>query len=205
MIGRLARRRRVGAMTLAALAALAFLVATAPHKAASRPPARAAATTFGLQTGPAPWTPEYTFLSRRLAALRLPGQSDTVFHIHALLRIFIDGRFVPVPAQIGIDPEGRFLAPLHTHDASGVVHIEADRPFPFTLGEFFTIWGVRFSDTRIGAYADHGTRRLRVYVNGRRVADPVAHVLRAHDRIVVGYGPAGSFPAVDRTPFPPGL
>jgi hypothetical protein len=173
MIGRLARRRRVGAMTLAALAALAFLVATAPHKAATRPPARAAAATFGLQTGPASWTPEYTFLGRRRAALRLPGQSDTVFHLHALLRAFIDGRFVSVPAQIGIDPEGRFLAPLHTHDASGVVH--------------------------------DGTRRLRVYVNGRRVSDPVAHVLQAHDRIVVGYAPARSFPAVDRTPFPPGL
>ena len=41
--------------------------------------------------------------------------------------------------------------------------------------------------------------------NGRRVAHPAAHVLHAHDRIVVGYGPPGSFPTTDRTPFPPGL
>jgi hypothetical protein len=200
MIGRLDRRRRVGAMTIAALLALAFLVATARHKAASHPSAA-----LGLQSGPAPWAPEYTLLSRRLAALRLPGQSDTAFHIHVLLRIFIDGRFVPVPAQIGIDPQSRFLAPLHTHDAGGIVHIEADRPFPFTLGQLFTIWGVRFTDTRIGGYADHGARRLRVFVNGRSVAHPSAHILRAHDRIVVGYGPPGSFPPVDRTQFPPGL
>jgi hypothetical protein len=200
MIGRLDRRRRAGAMTIAALLALAFLVATAPHKAASHPSAA-----LGIQSGPAPWAPESALLSRRLAALRLPGQSDTVFHIHALLRIFVDGRSVPIPAQIGLDPRGRFLAPLHTHDASGIVHIEADRPFPFTLGQFFTIWGVRFTDTRIGGYTDEGPRRLRVDVDGRPVADPVAHILQAHDRIVVGYGPPGSFPTVDRTPFPPGL
>jgi hypothetical protein len=188
---------------LAALAALALLVATAPHES-TRASERGDAT-LGLQDGPAPWAPEYAFLSRRLAALQLPGQSDTVFHIHALLRIYVDGRPVPVPAQIGIDPQGRFLAPLHTHDASGIVHIEADRRFPFTLGQFFTIWGVRFTDTRIGGYTGHGDRRLRVYVNARAVADPVAHVLRAHDRIVVGFGRSGSFPTVDRTPFPPGL
>jgi hypothetical protein len=204
MIGRLDRRRRAGAMTIAALLTLALLVATAPHKAASRPSARADAA-LELQTSPAPWAPGYTRLSRRLAALHLPGQSDTAFHIHALLRIFVDGRLVPVPAQIGIDPQGRFLAPLHTHDASGIIHIEADRRFPFTLGQFFTIWGVRLTDTAIGGYTDHGARRLRVYVDGRPVADPVAHILHAHDRIAVGYGPPGSFPTIDRTPFPPGL
>lgn len=193
------RRARAGALAVAVLAAFAVALASSSHPAATH---RAAA---GLQTGPAPWAPEHASLGRRLAALHLPAQSDTAFHIHALLRIFVDGRFVPVPAQIGIDPQGRFLAPLHTHDASGVVHIEADRRFPFTLGQFFTIWGVRFTDARIGGYADRGARRLRVYVDGRPVAHPSEHVLRAHDRIVVGYGPPGSFPTVDRTPFPPGL
>lgn len=198
------RRRRVVALTIAALLALAFLLASVLHDTPSQPSARAASTR-DVQTGPAPWPPEYTFLDRRLAALRLPGQSDTVFHIHALLRIFVDGRPVPVPARIGIDPQGRFLAPLHTHDSSGIVHIEADRPFAFTLGQFFTIWGVRFTDARIGGYADHGAERLRVYVNGRPVAHPAAHVLHAHDRIVVSYGRPGSFPTVDATPFPHGL
>jgi hypothetical protein len=144
-------------------------------------------------------------LATRLAALRLPGQSDTVFHIHVRLRISVDGRRVPVPSQIGIDPQGRFLAPLHTHDASGIVHIESDRPFAFTLGQFFTIWGVRFTDTRIGGYADVGDRRLRVYVDRRPIADPVHHVFGAHDRIAVGYGRPGSFPTVVNTAFPPGL
>jgi hypothetical protein len=191
-------RARLAAIAAAALLALTFAVATIAHGTAP-------AATAGLQSGPAPWAPEHASLASRLAALRLPTQSDTGFHIHVLLRIFIDGKPVPVPAQIGIDPRGRFLAPLHTHDASGIVHIESRRPYRFTLGQVFTVWGVRFTDTRIGGYADHGTRRLRVFVNGRHVPHPAARVLRAHDRIVVGYGPPGSFPAIDHTPFPPGL
>jgi hypothetical protein len=187
----------------AAALAVAALVAVVLSLAARSPAPVAAGPQ--LEAGTAPWPPEYSSLAQRLAALRLPGQSDTVFHIHALLRIYVDGRPVLVSAQIGIDPQGRFLAPLHTHDATGIVHIESDRPYPFTLGQFFTIWGVRFAATRIGGYTDHGGRRLRVFVNGERVADPADHVLRAHDRIVVGFGRRGSFPTVDRTPFPPGL
>jgi hypothetical protein len=195
----LGARARLAAIAAAGLLALAFALAMTSHKTA---PADAA---VGLQRGPAPWPPEYASLARRVAALHLPGQSDTAFHIHVLLRIFIDGRRVRVPAQIGIDPQGRFLAPLHTHDATGIVHIESQRPYPFALGQLFTIWGVRFADTRIGGYTNHGAQRLRVFVNSRPVAHPTARVLRAHDRIVVGYGPPRSFPTTDHTPFPPGL
>jgi hypothetical protein len=189
---------------LAAIAATALLTLTISLATTARrtPPADAAA---GLQAGPTPWAPEHAYLARRLAALRLPGESDSGVHNHALLRIFIDGKRVQVPAQIGIDPQGRFLAPLHTHDATGIVHIESQRPYRFTLGQFFTIWGVRFTDTRIGGYANHGAQRLRVFVNSRPVAHPTARALRAQDRIVVGYGPPRSFPSTDHTPLPPGL
>jgi hypothetical protein len=191
-------RARLAALAAAASVALSVVVATAPRRAAG-------AADAGLQAGRAPWAAEPTSLDRRLAALRLPAASDVAFHIHVRLRIYIDGRPTPVPPQIGIDPRGRFLAPLHTHDASGIVHVESDRPFPFTLGQFFTVWGVRFTDTRIGGYADHGAHRLRVFVDGVAVAHPAARVLRRHDRIVVGYGVPGSFPMNDRTRFPPGL
>lgn len=193
-----------GRFTAAAVVAAA-LVSVVLSLATRSPGSAPAAATPRLEAGPAPWAPEYSFLPQRMAALRLPGQSDTTFHIHALLRIYVDGRPVPVPAQIGIDPQGRFLAPLHTHDATGIVHIESDRPYPFTLGQFFTIWGVRFGARRIGGYTNHGARRLRVFVNERAIADPADHVLSAHDRIVVGFGRRGSFPTADPTPFPPGL
>jgi hypothetical protein len=194
-------RRRGGAMTLATFVAVALLV-TAGSKALSQ---RTTSGSVALNAGPAPWPPDYASLDRRLAALRLPAQSDAAFHIHVLLRIFVDGRPVTVPAQIGIDDQRGLVAPLHTHDASGIVHVEAVRPFPFTLGDFFAIWGVRFTDSRIGGYTDRGASRVRVYVNGRRAAHPVSHVLSEHDRIIVSYGPWRSSPTVDRTPFPPGL
>ena len=34
------------------------------------------------------------------------------------------------------------IAALHTHDDSGVMHIESKQPRTYTLGEFFTEWNV---------------------------------------------------------------
>ena len=110
-----------------------------------------------------------------------------------------------VPALIGIDPQGRFLAPLHTHDASGIVHVESQRPYPFTLGQFFTIWASGSPTPALPATPIMGAQRLRASFYGRPVAHPAGRVLRAHDRIVVGYGPPRFFPTTDHTPFPPRL
>jgi len=187
-----ARRSPLRWLAVVGVVALVAFVAALPHKGAG--------AGLGLRTGPAPWPPEYSHLGRRLGALHLPAESDAAFHIHVRLRIFVGARQVPVPAGIGIDPAGGLLASLHTHDASGIVHVEADRPFPFTLGQFFSVWGVRFSRAHLGGYGAPS-----VFVNGRRVRDPAAVVLHAHDRIVVGAGPPGSFPTRDTEPFPAGL
>src|SRR3954452_814473 len=153
-------RLRLAALASAALAVLAIVLATGSHRPAH------AATGGGLQAGPAPGGPGHTGLARRLAALHLPGENDVAFHIHALLRVYVNGRQVPVPALIGIDPRTGLLAPLHTHDASGAVHIESARPVPFTLGQFFAVWGVRLTGTSLGSYVDAGSRRLRVFADG---------------------------------------
>ena len=159
----------------------------------------------GLQTSRAPWPPEDRLLAARLEALDLPQATDFGYHVHAMLRVYVDGRREPVPADIGFDPQDGFTSPLHTHDSTGLVHIESAERFPFTLGQFFTIWGVKFSDRQIGAYRDEGQDRLRVYVNDRFVRDPMSYVMKSHDRIVVGYGQPGSCPTRFRTPFPTGL
>src|SRR5207247_8705090 len=92
----------------------------------SGPTTGSAALTAGLQTGPAPWQPEYTHLADRFEASGLPQSGSETYHIHTLLRIYINGKQEPIPAQIGIDPGGQFLAALHTHDTSGIIHMEAD-------------------------------------------------------------------------------
>ena len=148
----------------------------------------------GVQTGKAPWKPEYSFLAQRLSALNFPEQSDVGYHVHAVLFVYIDGKQTPVPANIGIDPQGRFIAALHTHDGSGVVHMEATRPYPFTLGEFINIWGVDFSDSNIGAYKAGDGNVLQLWVNGKQVSDPVNYKMQEKDVMILGFGKPGSFP-----------
>jgi hypothetical protein len=61
------------------------------------------------------------------------------FHIHTKLIIMIDNRFYPIPANVGIIPE-KCIYWLHTHDNSGLIHIESPIKRNFTLGQFLQIW-----------------------------------------------------------------
>ncbi|HEU4655301.1 MAG TPA: hypothetical protein VFS47_15035, partial [Steroidobacteraceae bacterium] len=38
---------------------------------------------------------------------------------------------------------------LHTHDNSGILHVEAPEPATFTLGQFFDIWGQPLTNTNV--------------------------------------------------------
>ena len=83
---------------------------------------------------------------------------------------------------------------LHTHDRTGVIHMEAAKPFRYTLGDFFAVWGVRFGGGTLGSLEDSGSDRVWVYVDGKRITDPARHVLANNDNIVVAYGTKDSFP-----------
>jgi hypothetical protein len=117
----------------------------------------------------------------------------------------VNGKPVTVPANIGLkEPTGPF-SPIHTHDTSGIIHMEADQQYPFTLGEFFAVWGVKFSNDQLGSYKSNGNEKLSAYVNGKKVSDPVNYVMKDHDNISVGYGKPGSFPTKPPANFPAGL
>ena len=149
----------------------------------------------GLQDGPAPWKPEYSFLAQRLAAFNFPQQTDIGYHVHAQLNIYINGKQTTVPANVGIDPQGRFISPIHTHDTTGVVHIESTKYYPFTLGEFINVWGIYFTNNQLGAYkAGDGGNVLQLWVNGKQISDPVNYKMKPHDVMILGYGKPGSFP-----------
>jgi hypothetical protein len=148
----------------------------------------------GVQTTAPPWQPEYAHLGQRLDALGLPGLNENIFHIHSLLHVYANGKNVTVPANIGIDTSSGTFSSLHTHDTSGLVHMEADRTYPFTIGQFFAVWGVKFSDDQLGPYRSKDNDQLSVYVNGKKVTDPVNYVMKEGDEISVGYGKQGSFP-----------
>jgi hypothetical protein len=187
---------------------VSILVAVVTAGRAEHPAAIPAALP-GTLTGPAPWGANTADLAARLRALGLPPLDPvegTAVHIHQHLDLSIDGRRVPVPALIGIDPAVGF-APLHVHDTSGVIHVESPTVRSYTLGQFFDVWGVRLTPSCLGGYCAGGGRRLRVYVNGTLDrSDPTRLVLEPHQEIVVAYGTAAQVPSPVPSSyrFPPG-
>src|SRR5207248_7371258 len=85
---------------------------------------------------------------RALPSLTLPNDSflftpvpDTTrlaMHIHALVHIFVDGQAVTIPANVG--NFGTSAYPLHTHDDTGLIHMESPIVRSFALQDFFAIW-----------------------------------------------------------------
>ena len=148
----------------------------------------------GITAKPPPWQPEYAHLKERIRTLKLPPIGKEQFHTHALVHIYNNGLLVEVARNIGLDPRTKAFSSIHTHDSSGIVHMESQRPFKFTLGDFFAIWGVQFGDKSLGSLKDEGDKQVHVYVNGKRVANPAGYVLRDNDNVSIGYGTDGSFP-----------
>jgi hypothetical protein len=194
------RVRRVYLIAGAALIVAAVAVAFAFDESGGAPsaPTPVPASLPGELAGAAPWPANNTNgLQARLAALDLPALAfeGTTLHIHQHLDLFVAGKRVVVPAGIGIDPDGRFISPLHTHDTSGVIHVESPTVRAFTLGEFFGVWGVRFGSGRLGGYVAGNGRALRTYVDGRPVTgDPGNVVLASHQEVVVAFGTARQLP-----------
>lgn len=92
------------------------------------------------------------------------NMNPIIMHIHPMLSLLVNGTPVTVPTQIGIDPSlwkdhslDEFgmqsmpemnmsaMAPLHTHDSSGILHVESTINKNYTLGEFLNIWGLNFN------------------------------------------------------------
>lgn len=117
------------------------------------------------------------------------GSEGAAEHIHAHLDVLVDGQAVPVPAGIGIDGRRGTISPLHTHDGSGVIHIESPVKRQFSLGELFSEWQVSLTPDNIGALHAGDGRVVRVFVNGRQQAgNPAAIMFNAHDEIALVYG-----------------
>jgi len=131
-------------------------------------------------------------------------------HYHAHLDINVDGNAVVVPQYIGFVVQGNKavgLAPLHTHDDTGIIHIENSVPADFVLGQFFVEWGVKFTPTCVGPYCAGKGKELAVFVDGQRITgDPTELVLKKHQEIAIEYGAAGKLPTPPSSyAFPGGL
>ena len=110
--------------------------------------------------------------------LTLSAHTNAVIHIHPKLTIFVEGKQQLIPANIGV--ESNFMRALHTHDASGTLHIESpcSGRTDFTLGEFFEVWGEGFYKEGM---------KVRMLVNGEENAELDKYIMRNHDDIKLEY------------------
>ncbi|HEX2401443.1 MAG TPA: hypothetical protein VHJ79_15875 [Mycobacterium sp.] len=85
-----------------------------------------------------------------------------------------------------LDRASGTISPLHTHDATGVIHIESPVKRQFSLRELFSDWDVSLSTDNIGALRAADGTSLRVFVNGtQRTGNPAAITFGPHDEIAV--------------------
>lgn len=106
------------------------------------------------------------------------GDTGNFIHVHPYLRIVINGQNVTIPADIGFTDCAQ---PVHTHDTSGILHVESQGMANYTLGEFFAIWkatyghatvgGVQmpvvFNSTDILGFKANATRQVVLLVDGK--------------------------------------
>lgn len=113
-------------------------------------------------------------------------------HVHSHLAIFNNGKQIQIPQYIGFAPSltGGCLYWIHTHDASGIIHLEAPdiapkQGGPYTLGMLFDIWGQPLQRGNVAGL----TGLVTAYVNGTKYdGDLSAIPLGAHQQIVLEVG-----------------
>ncbi|MFJ8310920.1 MULTISPECIES: hypothetical protein [unclassified Streptomyces] len=196
---------RTSRNVLAALLAVTAVAALGAGGASAMPDPR---DPGAEQTGPPPWpAPADASAAVREAGLPMLSSEGVVQHTHTHLDVLVDRRSVTVPASIGIDEPGGRISPVHTHDTSGVIHVESPRPAVFTLGQFMAEWRVPLAADRIGGLRTGKGRHLTAYVNGRKVGgDPAAIVLRDHDEIALVVARDTDTGSVPKSyAWPPGL
>ncbi|HEV7180652.1 MAG TPA: hypothetical protein VGN11_12330 [Candidatus Baltobacteraceae bacterium] len=120
------------------------------------------------------------------------GMEYATLHVHTHLAIFYNGKQLQIPRLIGgtPTPQGGCLYWIHTHDASGIIHIESPQLAPdgqngFTLANLFDIWGQPLTSTDVAGLKGP----VIAYVNGVAYnGDLKAIPLGAHQQIVLEVG-----------------
>lgn len=141
-----------------------------------------------LQNGPPPWNNGNAGLQENLSIVHLNQLSmeGSVLHIHQHLDVYVNGTHVTVPEGVGIFGNS-WLTEIHTHDTSGIIHVESPTSTTFRLGQFFGEWAVRLSATCLGKYCGD----LHWWVNGQpQTGDPAGLALSEHQEIVIAVGKA---------------
>ncbi|SHG73484.1 hypothetical protein [Massilia sp. CF038] len=127
------------------------------------------------------------------------------YHKHALISIYKNGKRLGFPDGIGRVHAGCYHAyEMHTHDVTGIIHMEADVPKQFKLGQWFSLWQQPLS--RNGAAGLAGPVRFYIIENGsikRYDGDPVQIPLLPHREVLIISGT--TMTTVPKYQWPPGV
>ena len=120
----------------------------------------------------------------------LSGEGNAL-HTHPYLQVIINGEKVKMPSGIGIPnakfqgefaSEGACIIPIHTHDSSGIIHVESPTlDKQYTLNDFFKVWSVQqktvkinnqdmpitFSKDEILGFKADATHKITLLVDGK--------------------------------------
>src|SRR5262249_3019507 len=149
-------------------------------------------TSVNLADTPPPWPlPDDAVPYIKAAGLSVLSAEQLQVHYHAHVDIIDDGQKVTVPAGIGFvikNGKATGITLLHTHDTSGVLHIESAANKAFTLGQAFTEWGVALSATQVGGLQADAGHVIATFVNGKQfTGDPATIQLKKHLEIAIWY------------------
>ena len=99
-------------------------------------------------------------------------------HYHFHLFIYLNGVQDPIPADMGITNNGACVRPIHTHDATGEIHVEMPSSITRhpTLSDVFTVYRITNSKATLlknELMSLQGT--VTCTVNGQSVSDFVGY------------------------------
>jgi len=143
-------------LAIIAIAAAVIVPATIPRAAALlKSPA-------ATGTGTPPWAvPADPGAGIDATGLSISAMTAEGAHFYAHLDIRVNGQSVPAPANVGISATTGAMSELHTHDTSGIVHIEsAKKGKRYVLGQLFTEWGAQLTRDQVGGLIAAGGRSL---------------------------------------------
>ncbi len=132
--------------------------------------------------------------------IRCESMEGTAQHFHPHLSLFIDG--IPQTLPLDVGNKGYCMYWLHTHDSTGIIHVESPDIREFKLGSFFDIWGQGFNSTQFMDRTIEQNKTVKVWVNGEEyTGNPREIVLHTKQSITVAYGPPYPTPTL-YTNFP---
>ena len=136
------------------------------------------------------------------------AKSEKVFyHHHVHLSLFVNGVQFAIPKGTGMkNPgHGKYIYHsdceyfLHTHDETGIIHIESPTAHIYTLHDYFYIWGEPLSANDVAGY----TGSITVFINGiQQLVDPRTIQFTPYEEITLEVGSPVVPPPVYL--FPPG-